>query len=228
MKKKFTNKNKLMFLFIGVAVLLAIVAAVVFFATRVTNDSYANCAVGDVDGNGYINSSDAVLVERYLKGEEDLFDTQIKNGDVNLDGNLDKLDVEIIQKYATGQVKKLPVTDESTPTQIHNDSVVYGESEKAKSSVQVENSWSNGDGTYSYQLKVNVENINDSRLRNWETRISLSEDIRILKSWDCECESDGETVIITGETISAGEKMNCGVIVKASKEMKIESITTEN
>lgn len=228
MKKNFTNKNKLMFLFIGVAVLMAIVAAVVFFATRVTNDSYANCAVGDVDGNGYINSSDAVLVERYLKGEEDLFDTQIKNGDVNLDGNLDKLDVEIIQKYATGQVKKLPVTDESTPTQIHNDSIVYGKSEKAKSSVQVENSWSNGDGTYSYQLKVNVENINDSRLRNWETRISFSENIRILKSWDCECESDGETVIITGETIYAGEKMNCGVIVKASKEMKIESITTEN
>ena len=228
MKKNFTNKNKLMFLFIGVAVLMAIVAAVVFFATRVTNDSYANCAVGDVDGNGYINSSDAVLVERYLKGEEDLFDTQIKNGDVNLDGNLDKLDVEIIQKYATGQVKKLPVTDESTPTQIHNDSIVYGKSEKAKSSVQVENSWSNGDGTYSYQLKVNVENINNSRLRNWETRISFSENIRILKSWDCECESDGETVIITGETIYAGEKMNCGVIVKASKEMKIESITTEN
>ncbi len=228
MKKKLTDKNKLVFLFIGIAVVLAIVAVVVFFATRVTNDSYANCAVGDVDGNGFINSSDAVLVERYLKGEEDLFDTQVKNGDVNLDGKLDKTDMEIIQKYATGQVKKLPVADESVPTQIYNDSTVYGESEKTKSAVQIENSWSNSDGSYSYQLKVSVENIDDSRLRNWETKITLSEDVQILKSWDCECEADGETVIITGDTISAGDKMNCGVIVKASKEMKIESITTEN
>lgn len=226
--KKLTDRKIVIMFLIGLAVVLAIVATVVHFTTKVTDESYKNCAVGDVDGSGYINAADAKLVLDYLSGNAELFDSQKTNGDVNLDGKLDNADVELIQAYATGAVKKLPVTGEEEKHEVHKDNQIKHLSEKAESTVQVENSWSNGDGTYSYQLKVDVENLRDSRLRNWETTILLSEDVKISKSWDCECEAQGDTVIIEGESISAKETMSCGVIIIAPENTKVESISTEN
>lgn len=226
--KKLTDKKIVVLFLIGLAVVLAVIATVVHFTTKVTDDSYKNCAVGDVDGSGYINAADAKLVLDYLAGEAELFDSQKKNGDVNLDGKLDNADVELIQAYATGSVNKLPVSGEEEPTEAHKENQIKHISEKAESTVHIENSWSNGDGTFSYQLKINVENLRDSRLRNWETKIVLSEDVEISKNWDCECEAQGDTVIIEGESIPAEETMSCGVIVIAPENTKIESLSTEN
>ena len=226
-KKKITDKKLIIIFLVGVAVLLAVIAVVVHFSTKVTNDSYIDCAIGDVDGNGFINSGDNLLVQKHLNGTGELFESQQKNADVNLDGKLDKLDMELIQMYATGQITKLPYTSEEDETENRKENAVDFKDEKVESSVQLENSWSNGDGTYSYQLKVTMDNIDDSKLRNWETKVKLSEKAKIIKSWDCESEMQDDTVVITGESISSESTMNCGVIVTAPENMKIVSIVTE-
>lgn len=233
MKKEVSNKKKspdkkLVILFlVGLAVLLAVIATVVHFTTKVTDDSYKDCAIGDVDGNGYINAGDYLLIQKHIDGTAELFESQQKNGDVNLDGKLDKLDMELIQKYATGYIKKLPYTSENETTQQKNETAVTYEDEKVESNVQIENRWSNGDGTYSYQIKVSISNIDDSRYKNWETKIKLSEKAKISKGWDCESEMQDDMLIITGDSIPAGETMGCGVIVTAPENMKILSIVTE-
>lgn len=226
-KKKITDKKLIIVFLVGVAILLAAVAVIVHFSTQVTNDSYIDCAIGDVDGNGFINSGDNLLIQKHLNGTGELFESQQKNADVNLDGKLDKLDMELIQMYATGQIAKLPYTGEEDKTENRKENAVDFKDEKVESSVQIENSWSNGDGTYSYQLKVTMDNIDDSKLRNWETKVKLSEKAKIIKSWDCESEMQDDTVVITGESISAESTMNCGVIVTAPENMKIVSIVTE-
>ena len=226
-KKKITDKKLIIIFLVGVAVLLAVIAVVVHFSTKVTNDSYIDCAIGDVDGNGFINSGDNLLIQKHLNGTGELFESQQKNADVNLDGKLDKLDMELIQMYATGQIAKLPYTGKEDKTENLKDNAVDFKDEKVESSVRIENSWSNSDGTYSYQLKVTMDNIDDSKLRNWETKVKLSEKAKIIKSWDCESEMQDDTVVITGESISAESTMNCGVIVTAPENMKIVSIVTE-
>ncbi len=226
-KKKITDKKLIIIFLVGVAVLLAAIAIVVHFSTKVTDDSYKDCAIGDVDGNGYINSGDNLLIQKHLNGTGELFESQQKNGDVNLDGKLDELDMELIQKYATGQIQKLPYKGEEDKTESRKENSIVFKNEKVESSVQIENSWSNGDGTYSYQLKVTMKNIDDSRLRNWETKVKLSEKAKIIKSWDCESEVQNDTVVIEGESISAESTMNCGVIVTAPENMKIVSVVTE-
>lgn len=226
-KKKITDKKLIIIFLVGIAILLAAVAVIVHFSTQVTNDSYIDCAIGDVDGNGFINSGDNLLVQKHLNGTGELFESQQKNADVNLDGKLDKLDMELIQMYATGQIAKLPYTGEEDKTENRKENAVDFKNEKVESSVQIENSWSNGDGTYSYQLKVTMDNIDDSKLRNWETKVKLSEKAKIIKSWDCESEMQDDTVVITGESISSESTMNCGVIVTAPENMKIVSIVTE-
>lgn len=226
-KKKITDKKLIIVFLVGIAILLAAVAVIVHFSTKVTNDSYIDCAIGDVDGNGFINSGDNLLVQKHLNGTGELFESQQKNADVNLDGKLDKLDMELIQMYATGQIAKLPYTGEEDKTENRKENAIDFKDEKVESSVQIENSWSNGDGTYSYQLKVTMDNIDDSKLRNWETKVKLSEKAKIIKSWDCESEMQDDTVVITGESISSESTMNCGVIVTAPENMKIVSIVTE-
>lgn len=226
-KKKITDKKLIIIFLVGIAILLAAVAVIVHFSTKVTNDSYIDCAIGDVDGNGFINSGDNLLVQKHLNGTGELFESQQKNADVNLDGKLDKLDMELIQMYATGQIAKLPYTGEEDKTENRKENAVDFKDEKVESSVQIENSWSNGDGTYSYQLKVTMNNIDDSKLRNWETKVKLSEKAKIIKSWDCESEMQEDTVVITGESISAESTMSCGVIVTAPENMKIVSIVAE-
>lgn len=225
-KKKLTDNKKLVLLFIGIAVFFAIVAIVVFFATRPTNKSYENCAVGDVDGSGQIDSSDSLLIQQYLSGNKKLFDSQIKNGDVNLDGKLDKLDIEVIQKYATGQIKKLPYTEGNDNQETVKQNSATHTTEEIESTVIVSNNWANDDGTYSYQLNITIKNLDDSRLRNWETAITLNKIPTISNSWDCESEISGGKIVITGDTIPAGESMTCGVIVKTDADMQILSIET--
>lgn len=227
-KNKLTDNKKLVLLFVGIAVFFAIVAVVVFVATRPTNKSYENCAVGDVDGSGQINSGDSVLIQQYLSGSKELFDSQIKNGDVNLDGKLNELDIEIIQKYATGQINKLPYTGNIKGQEPIKQNSATQKTDETESSVYVENSWVNEDGSHSYQLKITIKNLEDSKLRNWQTEIALSETPEISNSWDCECEISDGKLKIEGEAISAEGSMSCGVIVKANKDMKILTVKTDN
>lgn len=227
MKKK--NKKIIIIALVVVALICAVVAIIVHQTTKLTNESYENCALGDVNGDGYINSSDSLIVSSFLNSKMELFETQQKNADVNLDGKVDKEDSEIILSYATGRVRKLPFTgEEETNTGLSdNDKLVQSSNEDAESTVKVVNTWSNGDGTYSYQLNVSIRNLGESRLRGWKTTIAVSDSVKKSKSWDCECEIEDKTIVIEGESIPSETVGVCGVIVTGPENLKLESITTE-
>ncbi|MBR3836177.1 MAG: dockerin type I repeat-containing protein [Clostridia bacterium] len=229
---KLTKKNK-KFIIIGlvaVAVICAVVAIIISQATKLTNESYANCAVGDINGDGFINTEDALIIEKFSKSDIELFETQQKNADVNLDGKIDRTDAEWILKYTTGLIRKLPVTgdgDVNAPIS-NNDKLIRHKSADAETTVKVVNSWSNGDGTYSYQLNISVRNLKDSRLKGWKTTIVADDMLEKSKSWDCECVVKDKTIVIEGEAIPTETVGVCGVIVKSAEDLAFESVTTES
>lgn len=229
---KLTKKNK-KFIIIGlvaVAVICAVVAIIISQATKLTNESYANCAVGDINGDGFINTDDALIIEKFSKSDIELFETQQKNADVNLDGKIDRTDAEWILKYTTGLIRKLPVTgdgDVNAPIS-NNDKLIRHKSAEAETTVKVVNSWSNGDGTYSYQLNISVRNLKDSRLKGWKTTIVADDMLEKSKSWDCECVVKDKTIVIEGEAIPTETVGVCGVIVKSAEDLAFESVTTES
>ena len=52
---------------------------------------------GDVNGNGYLDAADYVLIKNHIMGKTKLSDTQIKIGDVNGNGYLDAADYVLIK-----------------------------------------------------------------------------------------------------------------------------------
>ncbi len=222
------NKKVLIIALVAVAVICAVIAIIANKTTELTNDSYKSCALGDVNGDGYINANDALIINKYLNKEIEIFENQQKNADVNLDLTVDKTDAEIILKYSAGAIRKLPLTSDGNAGISENDKLLQSLTDSSDSTVQIVNSWDNGDGTYSYQLNVSIKNLKDSRLRGWETKITLSESAEKSKSWDCDCEVNGNIITIEGESIPEETATICGVIVKAPQSLKLESIVTED
>ena len=52
----------------------------------------------DVDGNGYVDVSDATIIQKYLAGTAKLSSTQIARADVDNDGSVTVVDATFIQK----------------------------------------------------------------------------------------------------------------------------------
>ena len=230
MKKSGTkkiNKKILILALVAVAIVCAIIAIIVSATTKLTNESYENCAIGDVNGDGFINSDDALVLTAYINGNAELFDTQQQNADVNLDGKLDNQDVDIIHKYSVGVIKKLPYTGESTQSLWGEGNIIESDNDGVNTTIQLANYWANPDGTYSYQMNVKVANDRTTRLRKWETIITFNEKVEISKNWDCECEADGETLTADGESISAESMTKFGFVIKAPKGLTVEDIVTE-
>lgn len=226
---KITKKNKkiIIIALVVVAIIGAVLAIVISQATKITNESYANCAIGDINGDGYINTSDSLIIQKFMKSQVELFETQQKNADVNLDGKIDSTDAELILGYTTGTVRKLPVTSDSNSDSSDNSKLVKHKTEKAETTVKIVNKWANGDGKYSYQLNISTRNLKDSRLKGWETTITASGKVELSKSWDCECEIEENKIIITGDSIPAETVGVCGVIVTGPENLKLESVVTE-
>lgn len=226
---KITKKNKkiIIIALVVVAIIGAVLAIVISQATKITNESYANCAIGDINGDGYINTSDSLIIQKFMKSQVELFETQQKNADVNLDGKIDSTDAELILGYTTGTVRKLPVTDDSGSAATENSKLVKHKTEKAETTVKIVNKWANGDGKYSYQLNISTRNLKDSRLKGWETTITASGKVELSKSWDCECEIEENKIVITGDSIPTETVGVCGVIVTGSENLKLESVVTE-
>lgn len=227
MLMKNINKKVIIIALVIVAVIGAVVAVVVSQTTKLTNDSYANCALGDVNGDGFINSNDALIVLKFINKSTELFETQQKNADVNLDSKVDEKDYNILIDYATGRVRKLPMTSESDSAVSVNNKLIQQVTDDAETTVKVVNKWSNGDGTYSYQLNISLRNLKASRLRGWKTTITLSGDVELSKSWDCECDVNGNTITIEGESVPVETVGVCGVIVTGAEDLKLESVATE-
>ena len=221
------NKKVLILVLVAVAVVCAIVAVIVSATTKLTNESYENCAIGDINGDGFINSDDALTLTAFINGNNELFDTQQQNADVNLDGNIDKADVDIILKYSIGVIKKLPYTGETNQSLWGDGNIIESDNDGAETTVQLANYWENPDGTYSYQMNVKVENTRTTRLRNWETKITFNEKIEISKHWDCECDTDGLTFTAKGDSIPSDSMTKFGFVITARKGLTVEDIVTE-
>ena len=64
--------------------------------------------LGDVNLDGEIDISDALLVSRYAEGLTKLSKQALKNADVNLDGKLTQADIDLIQAYSVEAVSFSP------------------------------------------------------------------------------------------------------------------------
>lgn len=62
----------------------------------------ADVKYGDINGDGKINSSDALLLVEYSVGSRSLSDKQLKAADLNKDGKITSSDAFIILSMATG------------------------------------------------------------------------------------------------------------------------------
>ena len=75
--------------------------------------SYA-AVLGDVDGDGNVNSSDALRVLQHSTGISTLSASQVKLADIDSDGNVNSSDALRILQYATGLVERLDPNEPTT------------------------------------------------------------------------------------------------------------------
>lgn len=64
---------------------------------------------GDVTLDGYVNSDDVMLLNRYCVYLDTLNNEQMKAADVNVDGIVDMIDVTLLQRYVEHEITALPV-----------------------------------------------------------------------------------------------------------------------
>ncbi len=227
-KKKKLNAKKICIILLSLAVLFAALAVIIHFTTRVTSDSYANCAVGDINGDGKINSGDAMLVLKYMVGQgEDLFETQIKNADVNLDEEVNSADALLILRYSIGDISSIPYDEQKERllnSSFKRKQTVTGGSFTA--TAQIVNEWDNNDGTHSYQVNLTLRNDSDTDSDSWKAAVVFDKEVvSLTKSWDCNSFVEGKGVTVGGEEIDAGESAECGFIITAEKDMAITNLT---
>jgi len=76
---------------------------------------------GDVDGNGNVTATDALMAQKAFLGQIELTDRQKKAADVNGDGEVNATDALLIEKYSLGEIDKFPVEkEEKEPQKIRN------------------------------------------------------------------------------------------------------------
>ena len=69
---------------------------------NVTDDPYGGYALGDVNGDGKINTRDAVMILKYSARLIGLDETQQMRADTNGDGKINTRDVVLVLKYSAG------------------------------------------------------------------------------------------------------------------------------
>ena len=74
------------------------------------NEPVNTTIVGDLNGDGNVDSTDYALLKMYLLGSINDFpvENDIKAGDLNADGVIDALDFATFKQYLLGVVTKLP------------------------------------------------------------------------------------------------------------------------
>ena len=71
------------------------------------NSDNSSVAKGDVNGDGYVDATDASLVARYDAGYVTLSSTQLSVADVNKDGYVDATDASLIARYDAGYISEI-------------------------------------------------------------------------------------------------------------------------
>ena len=105
---------------LGIGLLIAGVAAIIYFVTRKqqwtpgTPRPAPSNGVGDVNMDGFVDAHDVDAVERIILGLPDLAtglpytSEQLRRADANGDGAVDIGDVVAIERYYTGATNTLP------------------------------------------------------------------------------------------------------------------------
>lgn len=216
------DKKKLIIILVCAAVVFAVAAVAVHFATRLTNESYANCSLGDVNGDGYINSVDSLLIIDSTTDESLLFENQKKLADVNEDGEVNSSDALILLRYTVGEIKEIPY-DDSPKEETSRLKSIDTEKNGLKFSAEIQNEWDNGDGTYSYQISCKLKNTNYSADLNWQTTLKLNKKVKVAKEWNCKCSSKSGVVSISGDCVYAASEAEFEFIVTGKEGLSIES-----
>lgn len=225
-KFSLTGKKKTIAILVAVAVVLALIAVIVHHATKLTNDSYENCAMGDVDGDGYISASDALLVIQSMSEKNLLFENQMLHADVNHDGEVNSSDALILLRFSVGEITKISDAKKPNGEKENLRSVSY-ETENSFSTVQITNEWDNGDGTHSYQIGITVKNTAKYEIDFWNASIKLSDTVKFSKNWDCKCRVNSDEVLVNGESVPVESAAVCGFIVTAPEGLTINKIEME-
>lgn len=225
--KNLKEKKKILIILVAAAVIFAVTAIIIHHATQLTNESYANCAMGDINGDGYINSYDALLVIQSMSDHDLLFENQMLHADINEDGEVNSSDALILLRYSIGALKSLSVSDNFGQDVVSNSRSAKFENDDVISSVQIMNEWDNGDGTHSYQMSLSVKSANGKSMDYWKAQVYLSSSVELYKSWDCNCRVNSDEISLNGGNVPADSAAVCGFIVKAPRELTIKSIHTE-
>lgn len=61
------------------------------------------CTIGDVDGNGIIETTDATLLQNHIDDLCKLSDSKFTSADCNCDGKIDKKDIDFLNKYLNNE-----------------------------------------------------------------------------------------------------------------------------
>ncbi|MBP9988853.1 MAG: DUF4474 domain-containing protein [Ruminococcus sp.] len=98
-------------------VMILSIALGTFFSLQISSYAAENM-LGDTNGDGSINSFDALMIVKYLIGTETFSESQKKAADVDGDGKVNTNDALYILEYTTGDINKLPASKDETGERI--------------------------------------------------------------------------------------------------------------
>lgn len=226
-RHKKPSTKRIVTVLLSLALLFAVLATIIHFTTRLTNDSYADCAVGDVNGDGKIDSADSILTLEYIIGEEKLFENQIKNADVNCDGEINTEDTLLILRYSIGEISSIPYDEQKERLLDSSDRrKLTVNANNMTATAQIVNEWDNNDGSFSYQVNLIVRNDSDKSTGSWRATVGFDKEIvSLTKSWECNPLTSGQSITLGGSDIDAGDTATCGFIITAQKDAAITKLT---
>ncbi len=103
-------KKRIVSLLLTFSILLTAIPLNVFATAAENSDTVAdsNILYGDADGNGSVELLDVNLMERYIEGDEQAQAAiHFTEADVNADGALDEVDVQMVKDYLVGNLDSL-------------------------------------------------------------------------------------------------------------------------
>lgn len=179
---------------------------------------------GDADGNGKVELLDINLMERYIKEDEDAVDTiHFTEADVNADGVIDDIDVDMVKNYLVGNLDSLTptlhtisfVTDgggDFEPVQAGEGYPYKGEIPTPAKDNYIFVNWEMEDGDVYYQLTEVVSG--DIVLTAVYEEVPYREQLNIT-SFSLEDQKPDVSFDITGSFVSLDEvKANIAVLPK--------------
>lgn len=101
-----------------------ITVCMMFAAAFSTSAFAADRVLGDADGNGYVNASDASLILRYAVGSASLDSQSLAVSDVDGNGAVNASDAALILRRAVGLISSFPA-ESKAPTADKKSLVVY-------------------------------------------------------------------------------------------------------